>query len=231
MVDYLASGKEFVLHLASGEVVRRSGQGISLCVTWDMIVAYARLLALLWIVLQAARSDLKTCRIPNSITYSGILVGLLFGIIEVVIPHSSPIDTEGVTVWPIQRLSIGFVESLLGMGIAFVFMFWMWKCGTTGGGDVKLVAALGAFLGVRLSFSVVIWAYLTAGIGSLSIASWQHGLIPTALTAVRCVGRMFVPHSIWGESGCETAILRRRIPMGGYFLLGTLMVLFGGSLL
>lgn len=76
-------------------------------------------------VVTAAVSDLWVRKIPRALTLVGVVVGLAF-----------------------HALRGGFVSSLIAMLIGFgvgLSFFWL---GAIGGGDVKLITALGALLGV-----------------------------------------------------------------------------------
>jgi leader peptidase (prepilin peptidase)/N-methyltransferase len=109
----------------------------------EMSVLYAALYSALIVV---AGTDLSHKIIPNVITYPGIVVGLL----------------GAVTVLP-----VGIVNSLLGIavgggllwGLAWASPYLFGKEGM-GGGDIKLLAMIGAFLGWKP-------ALLTIMIGSL----------------------------------------------------------------
>ena len=74
----------------------------------------------------AAFLDLRTKRIPNKLTYSGVLVGLLAG------PLLDGIPWGG---------------GLFGALAAFAFLMIFWRAGMIGGGDVKLSMVVGAFKG------------------------------------------------------------------------------------
>lgn len=82
----------------------------------------------------AVLSDLRTRRIPNWLTVSSLALAL--------VTHS----VHG-------RLD-GLVFSLLGFAAGFGVLFLLWLVGGGGGGDVKMMAALGAWLGWKLTLAV-----------------------------------------------------------------------------
>jgi prepilin peptidase CpaA len=86
-------------------------------------VKLALLIAVFAVV--AAIYDLRTRRIPNSLTVSGVGLGLL-----------------------IHALSGGILSALLASLIGFAVGLTFFQIGAVGGGDVKLIAALGALLGL-----------------------------------------------------------------------------------
>jgi prepilin peptidase CpaA len=78
-------------------------------------------------VIAAAYADVRTRRIPRQLTIAGLLAGLLF-----------------------HAIAGGFLGSLAAAGVAFAVAMAMFSIGAIGGGDVKLIAALGAMLGLDL---------------------------------------------------------------------------------
>lgn len=95
-----------------------------------MPVSPVATLTLLVLLAAAAVADARTRRIPNRLTLAGILLGLLLAI------------TGGGPA--------AFASALAGSGAAFAAFFVLYALGGMGAGDVKLVAAAGAFLGVPL---------------------------------------------------------------------------------
>jgi prepilin peptidase CpaA len=71
--------------------------------------------------------DLKTRRIPNWLTVGAFVLGLVF--------HASNAGLAGVG------------TSLAGFGVGFGMLLVLWLIGGGGGGDVKMMGALGAWLG------------------------------------------------------------------------------------
>jgi prepilin peptidase CpaA len=97
---------------------------------------------LLIVLLPAAITDIRSYKIPNFLTFSGMLYGILY--------HT------------IQNGLSGFVFStsgiLIGMSLLILFYF----SGGMGAGDVKLLGSVGAFVGAK---AVVIVGLYTAIIG------------------------------------------------------------------
>src|SRR5262245_19445326 len=71
--------------------------------------------------------DYRTRKIPNWLTVSGAVLGLAY----------SALAPRG----------IGPLLSLAGMGVGFLLLLLPWLVGGGGMGDVKMLAALGAWLG------------------------------------------------------------------------------------
>ena len=79
------------------------------------------------LTLVATATDLKNRRIPNWLTVSAAVLGLVFHV-----------ATAGVA---------GLWFSLGGFGVGFGILFVLWLIGGGGGGDVKLMGAVGAWVG------------------------------------------------------------------------------------
>jgi prepilin peptidase CpaA len=90
----------------------------------DRLIPLAPLLGLLVL---AATLDLRSRRIPNWLTVSLMLSGLLFSLLG----------------WS----PIGPVHSFIGLLVGFALPFVLFAIGALGGGDVKLLAGIGAWLG------------------------------------------------------------------------------------
>jgi leader peptidase (prepilin peptidase)/N-methyltransferase len=97
--------------------------------------------------------DLEHFWIPDRITYPGILLGLAYSLI---FPHLT--------------LAGALLGALLG-GASLYVIAWAYLCLTgregLGGGDVKLMAMIGAFLGVRSLPWVVLISALTGSIAGI----------------------------------------------------------------
>src|SRR4051812_43040520 len=97
----------------------------------QLLMKYVPLLALLtW----AAVGDIRTRRIPNTLTFAMALSGILqsFFAIHTVAP----------------------THSLLGFLTGFGLSFMLFLLGAVGGGDVKLLAGVGAWLGPQRVLAV-----------------------------------------------------------------------------
>ncbi len=86
----------------------------------------------------AAVIDVRTRRIPNALTFSLMVVGLL----------------ASAMVGP----GIGF--GLMGFAAGFALHFTLWQFGVDAAGDAKLFMAIGAFLGWRGMLEATLWRFL-----------------------------------------------------------------------
>ncbi len=81
-------------------------------------------------VFVCAASDLRARRIPNAVTGPGILVGLLL--------NTALLGASGL------------LHSVTGFAAAAIVLFLPFALGGIGGGDVKMMAAVGALAGPRI---------------------------------------------------------------------------------
>ncbi len=132
----------------------------------------------------ASFSDLRRKVVPNYLTYGMTVTGLLLGFL--------------------LGGRVGFLNSLLGWAFGGGVFFFFWLMKAIGGGDVKLMAGVGAFLG------------------------WPHILDALFLTAL-CGGVMGLLFIIWkrrskAETGEETVPVRKQtLPYGVAIAVGTIL--------
>lgn len=97
--------------------------------------------------------DLRTRRIPNAVTVTALCAALLF---------------HGVTGgWA------GLGAALGGFGAGFGLLLVLWLVGGGGGGDVKLMGALGAWLGAPLILIVFLGSAVVALVMLMATFMWQ----------------------------------------------------------
>jgi prepilin peptidase CpaA len=98
----------------------------------------------------AAACDLRTRRIPNALTFSAAAAGLIYHVV-----------TGGT--------SAG-LSSVGGLLIGALPLFFQFALGGMGAGDVKLMGALGAWLGPLPAFWLVLYSGIAGGAMALVIA-------------------------------------------------------------
>jgi prepilin peptidase CpaA len=165
------------------------------------------LLLAVWI----AWGDIKTRRIPNYLTLGSALAGLAV--------------QTWLHGWP--GLSAGLLGLALGMGLLLV----PYLMGGMGAGDVKALAALGAWLGPTQTLYLFIYMGIAGGILALGVIIWKglwrgqlrqgwHSL----LNSVLCRGHVLsspvpVPVKVSGTKG---------IPYGVAMALGMVCLFWKG---
>jgi prepilin peptidase CpaA len=107
-------------------------------------------LLLFALVLAAAYYDVAFRRIPNRLTYGGLAAALVLA--------------------SVQGGWSGLGGALLGAVAGFAMFFGLYLLRAMGAGDVKLMAAAGAFLGVPLVFSAAVYSAVAGGLVLLVVA-------------------------------------------------------------
>jgi prepilin peptidase CpaA len=114
-----------------------------------------RTIVVLVLVAIAAWTDLRERKLYNWNTYSGMLIGLAMH----ALPGSPLAFTDALAGW----LACGLL-----MLLCFVFM-------AVGGGDVKLLAMIGAGLGLEDGLNALLWTCTLGAISALASVIWQVG--------------------------------------------------------
>jgi prepilin peptidase CpaA len=126
---------------------------------WELLVMLATSphnIALFALLLIAGVIDCRTSRVPNWLTLGGALAGLL----------SSTLNTG--------RPLDGFLWALAGMATGLVVMLPFYALRAIGAGDVKLMAAIGAFLSFPGILLAVLFAFITGGIAAVAFAVFRR---------------------------------------------------------
>jgi len=110
----------------------------------------------------AAALDLKSRRIPNALTVSALVAGLLL---------RAPLGIEAVGV------------GILGAGLGLLLSGPLFLAGALGGGDVKLIGAVGAFMGPGQLVGAFLLIALIGGVVAVLDAA-RRGALRTALMNV-----------------------------------------------
>jgi len=108
----------------------------------------------------AGITDVRSSRVPNTLTFSLALVGLLF--------HSFSDGGNGV------------LFSVEGLGLGLVLLLAFYSYGGMGAGDVKLLAAIGAVIGPSHVFVAFLCTALLGGLYAIAMMIWCLGLSQTA---------------------------------------------------
>jgi prepilin peptidase CpaA len=119
--------------------------------------AEPRELALVVVVIAAAVIDWRTRRVPNALSIAGALVGVALAI-------------AGTGSGPSFAASIG------GGVLGLVMLLPLYALRTMGAGDVKLMAAVGAFVGLPHIAFAVLFTFMAGGLFALAAAAWQRAL-------------------------------------------------------
>ena len=163
------------------------------------------LIGALGIATVGAVQDIRGGRIPNWLTYGGLLVALAV--------------RTFVSGWP--GLKIGFIGMLAGGGIFYL----LFLLGGMGGGDVKLMAAVGAWAGTAQTAGVLIAAAIAGGFLAVGYMVFYRQVHRTLLNTVELVQH----HLTFGFQPHPELNIREpgsmRVPYGLAIAMGTLYCL------
>lgn len=112
----------------------------------------------------ACATDLRAARIPNPLTFAAAGLALVF---HVAMPGGA-----------------GLQVALLGLLAGLLVFFPFFALGAMGAGDVKLMAALGAWLGWQAAINVALYGAIAGGVLAVVVAV-RHGYLRTAVRNVR----------------------------------------------
>lgn len=104
----------------------------------------------------ATFTDLRERRIPNKLTYPAMLLALGW--------HYA------------QGGADGLVFAAIGLAAGFSLMLPPFIFGVMGAGDVKLMAAAGAFLGPAGTLKAFLFTSIVGGIYAMAIVVWRYSL-------------------------------------------------------
>ena len=101
--------------------------------------------------------DVRSGRVPNALTYTAAGAGLALNAV-------------------MRPSGIGLGPAALGLLVGFGPLFVVYLAGGLGGGDVKLMAAVGAFLGPLATAYALLYACLVGAVMSVGVVLWKEGI-------------------------------------------------------
>ena len=179
-----------------------------------MLVKEPRTAVLFVLLVIASVSDYRTHKIPNWLTAGGIVFALIY---SAAVPFSR---------------DHGFLWALGGLLLGFVIMLPCYLLRIMGAGDVKLMAMVGAFLGVTDILPAVIFSFITGGIAALVFALYNKALL-RMLGNVKNVSQMMMLSAIGGfrpDVQIEAGKSVGKLPYGICISIGTITYLVGKQL-
>jgi prepilin peptidase CpaA len=122
------------------------------------VAAQPLVLILVVALLTAAVIDWRTYRIPNWLTVSGMLIGLVY---------------NTVARWPDPS---GFLLALAGLAVGLVVLLPVYALRVMGAGDVKLMAMVGAMVGLPDILWAVLYSLAAGGVAALAFAVYHRAV-------------------------------------------------------
>jgi prepilin peptidase CpaA len=128
-----------------------------------MITMDTRTVVVLGIGLVAVACDVRSRRIPNLLTFGAAGVALLYG--------------------ALAGGGSGLLQASIGWLLGALLFFPLFALGGMGAGDVKLLAALGAWLGPVDAVYLALFASMAGGVVGVAVALY-HGYLRQAVANV-----------------------------------------------
>jgi len=113
-------------------------------------------IALALLVLAAAATDIRSRTVPNGLTVTGVVCGVLL---------NSSLNGWG-----------GLKGSLLGLLVGLSLFLPLFLLRGMGGGDVKLMAAIGSMAGVTDTIVIFMLTAIFGGVLAIALLLWKGGL-------------------------------------------------------
>lgn len=160
-----------------------------------------------WIVLlalPAAVSDARSGTIPNWLTLPTLA-------------------TAPLLAWWLAGAA-GFGFALAGAFVCGLVPLLLFRAGAGGGGDVKLLAALGAIGGARLGLEIQMTSFTLATLWALGGLAWRRQLWPTLGRSLLLLVRPVLPASMRAGASADPATMTT-VRLGPAVLLASVTVL------
>ena len=124
------------------------------------IMAYAGLASLTLLLLMASWHDVRTHRIPNKLVLTGMILGVLL----------NGLMPAGLGINSAYAGGLGWSTALKGLGVGLIVMLPFYLLRAMGAGDVKLMAMVGAFVGVQQVLGAIVTTFLVGGVMAICVA-------------------------------------------------------------
>jgi prepilin peptidase CpaA len=161
--------------------------------------------ALVVFVCAAAWWDIKADRIPNDLTVMGLAAAFVL---------RAPLGSDGL------------VRGLVGFGIALLISVLLYALRAIGGGDVKLLAGIGAFFGSdEIVGALGLIAILGAAFALLNVI--RKGMLPLLLLNTLELARSLLSLGRSGRTRGLDSPAALTVPYGVPIAFGTLIWWFG----
>lgn len=131
----------------------------------------------------AAAFDMKTGAIPNWVTYPALLVAPLVHVLRM------SVGARGLT----EDAWMEGAFSVLGAIVCAIVPTVLWRQGAMGGGDLKLLAAVGALLQTTMGVEAQMYALFGATLVAPARLAYEGKLLKTLKNTALLGANMFLP--------------------------------------
>ena len=165
----------------------------------------APILVMFSLVLLATLTDFRQRRIPNWLTLSGFLAGIAFNGLEM-----------GAS---------GIGSACLGAAIGLLLLLPVYAFGKMGGGDVKLMAMVGAFLGPEGVIWAALFTTIAGGVLALFWILYEVGIRSSLYRAIGTFAIIQLPgREVFNVP--ENSPLKSKMPYAIAIAAGSLMAVW-----
>lgn len=133
----------------------------------------------------AAVWDLRTGTIPNYISLGALVVGLALHVAVHVVDLGSSAALAAVLA--------GVFDAVLGVVLCGLTPYLLFRVDAMGGGDVKLLAAVGAFAGPTMGLEVELTAFIAMALFAPARLAYEGKLLAVLGNTVVLVANPFLP--------------------------------------
>lgn len=142
---------------------------------------------LLGFLLVATVTDVLKGYVYNWTTYTGIVVALAASALATVLgfelKYGSDVHATLSGFYSISDSLLGFLACAGVMVVCFV----LFGEDKVGGGDVKLIAMIGSFLGVYAGLEALLWTFVIGAVFALLNLIWKYGVWRIVRHAFNCM--------------------------------------------
>jgi prepilin peptidase CpaA len=133
----------------------------------------------------AALWDLRTGFIPNWLTLGGLGVGFVLQLVV----HLVDLWSNGAT----SAALAGAFNAILGVVLCGLAPYLLFRVDAMGGGDVKLLAAVGAFVGPSMGLEVELSAFIAMALFSPVRLAYEGKLLAVLGNTMVLIANPFLP--------------------------------------
>lgn len=167
----------------------------------------------------ATATDLRWGVIYNWTTYTGIALAVLLSGLPTLLPERVARSSLFAGQPPWSDCLAGLFACGAAMLVCYVFF-----PGGVGGGDLKLIAMIGAFTGLRAGLEAMLWTMVFGGCLGLIVLIWQVGAVRLFTRGVKYVLLTLRLGGVAPLTAEEKQPLRTRLPLSAAALLAVIVV-------
>jgi len=164
----------------------------------------------------ASYFDLRERRIPNRLTFGGIILGLAISCLATISGTRQWATFDVVT-------QVRLVEAATGLAACGVVPLFLYLTNSGGAGDVKLAWAVGALLGYQVGLPAVFYAYLFAGCWALVWMTLTGRIGALLAASLRGAVNRVLPKFVSPPDPATRARFSGGIAMAPFFSVGAVL--------